>query len=309
MPIANLGYACINTELSNRNPKITTNRTMNKKTFLQKGPDYAMELALHNASNILSILSWNEKNNIKFFRLSSSIFPWFSEYDMLAHPEWPKIERVLKVAGTYANEHGHRLTMHPGPFNCLGSPSDSVIRSTIVDLEMHGLILDCMNQPKSHYSKINIHVGGNYGDRSSTLDRFKKNFQLLSDSVKKRLTVENDDKENMFNVGHLMELWMSIGTPIVFDVFHHVLGPKEDYKFAATSAYNTWPSCIRPIFHLSSSRKIHEDPSCSKTSHADYIYEQLDCLGLDIDVMIEAKQKELALFRYRDQFLYNKKIA
>ena len=44
----NLGYACINLTLSNNKPKVTTNRSMIKKTFLNKGFDYVSELSLLN---------------------------------------------------------------------------------------------------------------------------------------------------------------------------------------------------------------------------------------------------------------------
>ena len=78
----NLGYACINTTLANETPRITTNRGMIKKTFLEKGLEYAGDLSFSNISDLLVILRWNIKNNIRFFRVSSDIFPWANHYNI-----------------------------------------------------------------------------------------------------------------------------------------------------------------------------------------------------------------------------------
>ena len=58
----NLGYACINMTLSGQKPKVTTNRSMIKKTFKEKGLDYAGELGMLNAADLSKILKWNVSN-------------------------------------------------------------------------------------------------------------------------------------------------------------------------------------------------------------------------------------------------------
>jgi len=138
----NLGYACINMTLGKQKPKVTTNRSMIKRTFLEKGLDYAGELSLQNAQDLLTILKWNNKNNIKCFRLSSDIFPWASEYGIENSPYYKQIEHILKICGNYAKDNNIRITAHPGPFNVLVSPNEKVVQNTINDLELHGKRFD-----------------------------------------------------------------------------------------------------------------------------------------------------------------------
>ena len=190
----NLGYACINTELTAQKPKVSTNRTMRRKTFDEKGLDYVSEIILANVTDLLTILKWNAKHDIHFFRLSSEIFPWASEYDLEDLKDFDAIEEALYEAGLFASEHDIRLTCHPGPFNKLCSPNEQVVLNTIKDLEVNGRMMDLLCQPRSPWAKINIHVGAAYNDKPTALATFCKNFHRLSDAVKTRLTVENDDK-------------------------------------------------------------------------------------------------------------------
>ena len=160
----NLGYACINMELSNRKgkDKITTNRTMIKKTFHDKGVDYASELVIQNVTDLKSIIQWNEDNGIKFFRLSSEIFPWASEYyqDWENFPNIDLISNILKDCGNLATQYGHRITSHPGPFNVLVSPNEQVVQNTITDLTIHADVFDFMGLSRTPYNKLNIHCNG-----------------------------------------------------------------------------------------------------------------------------------------------------
>ena len=213
----NLGYACINMTLSKRIDKITTNRGMVKKTFLNKGIEYAGSLALLNVRDLHTILKWNVKNNINFFRVSSDMFPWVSHYDIELLPQYNQIKNVLSDVAKYVKKHNLRLTFHPGPFNVLTSPSSSVVNNTINDLENHGKICDLLELSRTTFNKINIHCNGVYGDKKSAMDRFCLNFNALSSSVKSRLTVENDDKSSMYSVRDLIYIHEKIGIPIVFD--------------------------------------------------------------------------------------------
>ena len=115
----NLGYACINMELSAQKPKVSTNRTMRKKTFQEKRLDYTSELILQNVTDLLTILKWNAEHDIHFFRMSSEIFPWASEYELEDLKDFDAIEEALYEAGLFASENNIRLTCHPGPFNKL----------------------------------------------------------------------------------------------------------------------------------------------------------------------------------------------
>jgi len=279
---------------------VTTNRGMIKRTFLQKGIPYASELSIQNVRDLIEIIKWNEQNNIKFFRMSSNMFPWSSEYPLSDLPHYNRIKNLLAGAGVLANKYGHRLTSHPGPFNVLVSPNEKVVKNTITDLSIHGEVFDLMGLSRTPYNKINIHCNGVYGDKISAMDRFCKNFERLPESVQSRLTVENDDKATMYSVKDLMYIHERIGIPIVFDYHHHKfctgdLSEEEALKLAAS----TWGD-IKPVVHYSESKSLHENNDTIKPqAHSDYISETINTYGLDVDVMVEAKAKELTLLEYR----------
>ena len=297
----NLGYACINMELNARKgeDRITTNRSMIKKTFNDKGVDYASELIIQNVVDLNKIIDWNEQNNIKFFRLSSEMFPWASEYyqDWDSVPHIDFIKMWLENAGLKAKEYGHRITSHPGPFNVLVSPNENVVQNTITDLTIHGQIFDMMGLSRTPYNKLNIHCNGVYGDKESALDRFCKNFERLPESVQTRLTVENDDKASMYSVKELYDgIYKRINIPIVFDYHHHrfCAGGLSEQE-ALELAMSTWGD-ITPVVHYSESKAEHQlDESIRPQAHSDLIKELPNTYGNDVDIMVEAKHKELAI--------------
>ena len=296
----NLGYACINMTLSSQKPKVTTNRSMIKRTFEEKGIDYAGELGLQNSADLIKILKWNVENNVKVFRLSSEFFPWASEYKFKDLPQYLRIKTLLAGCGHYAQRNGIRLTCHPGPFNVLVSPNEQVVQNTITDLSIHGDIMDFMGLSRTHYNKMNIHCNGVYGDKESAMDRFCKNFERLPESVQSRLTVENDDKASMYSVKDLYEgIHKRIGIPIVFD-YHHFkfnTGGQTEQE-ALEMALSTWGD-IKPVVHYSESRSIEqEDEKIKPQAHSDYVLDYIDTYGNDVDIMIEAKKKELAVAKY-----------
>ena len=293
----NLGYACINMTIGK---KVTTNRSMVKRTFQAKGLDYVSELALLNAKDIIKILEWNRLNGIKFFRLSSAIVPWGDNIDLTQLKDYKEIKRELKKAGDFARYHNIRITSHPGPFVVLTSPKENVVTAAIADLELHGKIFDMMGLSKTPYNKINIHCNGVYGDKISAMDRFCKNFKRLSKSVQSRLTVENDDKASMYSVCDLMYIHERIGIPIVFDYHHYqfckgVLSEDEALELAVS----TWPRGITPVVHYSESKALHENDSKVKPqAHSDYIKSLPNTYGINVDIMVEAKAKELAILPF-----------
>ena len=293
----NLGYACINMTLGKQKPKITTNRSMIKKTFIDKGIDYAGELSLLNSRDLCEIVKWNVENGINFFRISSDIFPWASEYNIEDLPQYQRIKTVLSSCGNYARENGVRLTSHPGPFNVLVSPREHVVQNTITDLTNHGKVFDLLGLDRTPYNKINIHCNGVYGDKKSALDRFCKNFELLPESVQTRLTVENDDKATMYSVKDLMYIHERIGIPIVFDYHHHKFctGDMTEQE-ALELAISTWPKGITPVVHYSESKALHESNDKLKPqAHSDYINNLPNTYGNNVDIMVESKAKELSI--------------
>ena len=297
-----MGYACINMQLSNQKPRVYTGRSMIKRTFKSKGIDYASELGLQNCKDLLHIIKWNHDNGFNFFRITSNLFPWCSDYKLSDMPDYNEICDVLSEAGSYATTNGIRITCHPGPFNVLTSPHEHVVENCIKDLTTHGEVFDLMNLSRTPYNKINIHIGGAYGDKVSSMERFCENFHRLPDSVKSRLTVENDDKASMYSVKDLYEgVYCKIGIPIVFDYHHHRFctgGLSEED--ALEVAISTWNNIV-PVVHYSESRNIEqEDNKIRPQAHSDYVYDYIDTYNNRVDIMVEAKAKELAVLKYKE---------
>ena len=297
--MTNLGYACINMTLGKK--KITTNRGMIKKTFLKEGINRASELGLQNTKDLLEIIKWNEQQGIKLFRTTSNLFPWSSEYELSTMPHFTTISNLLKDIGVLVSNYGQRITSHPGPFNVLVSPNEKVVLNTINDLSLHGEVFDLMGLSRTPYNVINIHCNGVYGDKISAMDRFCRNFDRLSDSVKTRLTVENDDKGSMYSVKDLMYIHKQIGIPIVFDYHHHKFCTGDlSEKEALEMAMSTWPKGIKPVVHYSESA-IGKIPQ----AHSDYIFDKINTYGYDLDIEVEAKMKELAVLNYLNKYGHN----
>jgi UV DNA damage endonuclease len=289
---SNIGYACIN--LSLQSDKITTNRGMIRKTFTERGIAYASELALKNVQDLLIIVDWNLKHGIRLFRISSDLFPWASEYRLSDLPDFSDIRATLEEIGS----RPIRLTTHPGPFNKLAGEG-RVLDNTIKDLEYQSEVFDLMGLEPSHWNKINIHVGGTYGDKMATMARFSQNFNLLSQNLRARLTVENDDRQSLYTVSDLVLIYERTGIPIVFDYFHHSLNPgTQTEEEAFLTAYASWD--VRPVFHFSDSRQEREDPKARREAHADWLYSPVNTYGKEVDIVFECKMKELALLRLRD---------
>ena len=298
------GYACINTELQALKPRVTCNRAMIKKTFLSKGLPYASQLAEQNTKDLYAHVEWNAKHGVQVFRATSCLFPWLSEYQMEDLPDFEKIRENLAAAGKLARETGVRLSFHPGPFNILASPNESVVEKTIKELDDHAKIFDYMGMPQDHWTKINIHVGGAYGEHEKAMERWCRNFERLTPGAQARLTVENDDRPNLYTTKMLFEgVSKRVGVPIVFDSHHFACGTQDStYSEAIDMAVSTWPAGVRPTCHHSNSRKIYEDPKVSANAHSDWYYEKFDNNGHHVDVVLECKKKEQALFKYLERW-------
>lgn len=299
MPL-NLGYCCINLTLQPSN--ISVNNGCVRKTFINKGLAYVSKLSLLNVNSLKEVITWNLINNITVYRMSSDMFPWQSEYEIKDLPDYDEISIILKDIGDFAVAHGIRLSFHPGPFNVLGSPNPDLVEKTIKELNQHAEIMDLMGLDRSHKYPINIHCNGVYGNKDATLNRWVTNFQMLSQSARSRLVVENDDKASMYSVKDLYDIiFKHIRVPITFDFHHHRFndgGLSEREAFVL--AYSTWEyHKIKPLFHYSSCRKTFENVEARAQAHADFIYETIHDYGYDIDIELECKAKEIALLKYR----------
>jgi UV DNA damage endonuclease len=281
---------------------ITVNRGMVRKTFDAKGLPYVSELVIENLKDTLKVLDYNLSVGIYIYRLSSDSFPWMSEYEFSDLPNFKLIQILMTQIGEKIKSNNIRVSYHPGPFNVISSQNDSVVEKTIKELDKHAELLDMMGLEQSTYYPINIHINITKPTCEEAAQRFVERFSLLSESCRKRLTVENDDSPNQYSVKMLYDtVHTKIGIPIVFDQHHFNYGPQDQtMEEALKLAHSTWNG-IKPLTHMSSPKTL-EDKSGKKTAHADYIYEEIKTFGLDFDTEIEAKSKDLAVIRYRQQF-------
>jgi UV DNA damage endonuclease len=256
-----------------------------------------------------------------------------SEYEFVDLPGYEELCKLLRQAGDLAQGYGQRLSFHPGQFTVLASPTQKVVDGAWNELNKSGQIMDLMGLPRTRMAKINIHVGGAYGNKETALVRFCDNFEKLSESAKSRLTVENDDKASMYSVVDLYEgVYNRVGIPIVFDYHHHQFctgGLTEEQALKLSAS--TWGD-VKPCTHYSESRRREQSlivesflgdsnislnelgdfptmeklyKECSKIkvqAHSDLIVDEIQDYGLDIDVVVEAKHKELAVFGYLNKF-------
>ena len=273
---------------------------MRQATFKQKGLAYASELALANAQDLLRILIWNAQVGIKVFRMGSGIFPWGTEYNLTDLPDYSKIADALYTAGGFATMTNQRITAHPDHFVKLASTNPQVVQNSINDLELHSTVFNLMGLSTSPYNAINIHVGMNFSEE--TAQRWVDNFRNLSPALQDRMVVENDDKENSFSIVQLFTyLHTQLGIPLTFDYFHHQFHPDGlTTQEAAELAAGTWPNNITPLFHYSESKNINESVQGNPRAHADYVFSRIDDFGLTLDIDLEAKAKEQALFKYQE---------
>ncbi|KAI9144846.1 UV-endonuclease UvdE-domain-containing protein [Paraphysoderma sedebokerense] len=284
-----LGYACLNMYL--RQKDIFCSRTCRLATLKKEGMDYVKDIAIRNVNDLVKLIQWNEENNIKFMRISSQLFPFASHEEVGYSVKFA--ENELRAAGDLAKKYGHRLTMHPGQFVQLGSPREIVIKRSILDLEHHASILDTMGL--SADSIMIIHMGGVYGDKAAALSRFEENYCKLSDTVKRRLVLEND--EISWNVMELLPLCERLSIPLVLDWHHDWINPSEGFPAVdvVDRINNTWyRKGIKPKQHYSEPKtpngNIHE-----RRAHSSKCELFPPVVG-DVDLMIEAKDKEQAVF-------------
>ena len=301
-----LGLCCLNMTLRGQNPSIFASRKMIIRTIKEKGI-YCLKIKIiENLCDVLKIMDWNEQNGIKVYRLSSEMFP---------HKSNPKVEdynydfalELLKLIGEKSKKYNQRLTFHPGQYNVVGTPNEKTFNQTCIDLKYHADVLDLMGLGKN--SVMVVHGGGMYGDKEKTKLRWCEQYHKLPENVKKRLVLENCEKS--FSIKDCLEVSDKINIPIVFDTHHFecykLLHPDEDFEDANVYIpliLETWKKRgIKPKFHVS------EQGSGRCGHHSDYIKEIPEYLleipekyNVDIDIMIEAKCKELAILKLYEKY-------
>lgn len=303
--INNIGYCCLSIGINkgkSKKDQIMVNRGMIRKTFDTKGLNYVSELIILNLIDTLKVLKYNAENNIPIYRMSSDSFPWLTSYEFNDLPKINTIKKLLLDIGNYIKENNMRCGFHPSPFNVLASENKSVVQKTIDELNKHSELMDLMGLDQTTFYSINIHINTTKPTREEAAKRFCKEFQNLSESCKKRLVVENDDSPNQYSVKMLYDLvYTKIGIPITVDSLHYKCHPDnmtwEDTLRLGTS---TWK--VKPLVHHSSSAKLHEDGKAKLIAHADFLYEKFESFDIDVDIELECKQKDIALFKYREEY-------
>ncbi|OAD68766.1 hypothetical protein PHYBLDRAFT_77351 [Phycomyces blakesleeanus NRRL 1555(-)] len=295
-----LGYACINTVLRKQKVPVFCSRTCRIDTLKQKGIEYVKDLALQNVKDLKTLIEWNNENKITFMRMSSDIFPFASHDDYGYSLEYAKDN--LEEIGKLAHKYNHRLTTHPGQYNQLGSPTPKVVLRTIKDLNYHADMMDYMGLPPDSIMIMQVlsHMGGVYGDKCAAMARFEKVYNDLPENIKRRLVLEND--EMCYSVSDLLPLCQRLNIPLVLDWHHHSINPGEvtDLVSLVPSINETWTRRgLKPKQHYSESRK-GASSMMERRAHSDSV-KNLPPTGDDVDLMIEAKDKEQAVLQlYKD---------
>ncbi|KAI3391836.1 hypothetical protein diail_6713 [Diaporthe ilicicola] len=336
-----LGYACLNTYLRAAKPAVFSSRTCRiasiiehrypladpsqpehptknrpdktKNPDLARGQKYVETLGLANARDIVKMLRWNEKFGIRFMRLSSEMFP-FASHDEYGYKLAPFASEALAEAGKVAAEFGHRLTTHPGQFTQLGSPRKQVVTNALRDLEYHDELLSLLKLPpqQDRDAVMILHMGGTFpeaGGKSATLDRFRQNYGNLPDSVKRRLVLENDDVS--WSVHDLLPICEELNIPMVLDYHHHNIIFDPEHVREGTydiSQPELMDRITRTWTRKGIKQKMHYSEPCygaitprDRRKHSPRVATLPPCPP-DSDLMIEAKDKEQAVFELMRRF-------
>lgn len=254
----------------------------------------------NNVNEHLRILPKIIEGGIKSFRLSSSLFPLFEFCGELARND-QQLLQGLATFGAAAKKAGIRVTTHPGQFTVLSSDRREVVENSIKELEYHAWIFDQMGFDRTPYYAINIH-----GGKANRSEQLIEIIKTLPESVRKRLTLENDEK--CYNVTTLLNVCRTTNTPLVLDTHHWSFDVSDmDLDRGIMETMETWGK-IKPLQHISNTEVGMENESYTKRrAHSDYIHYvpemQLKLMRDNlVDVDIEAKHKNLALFKMRKDF-------
>ena len=265
------------------------------------------KLTKTNLDCLLRVLKYNKVHHIRVFRITSKLIP------LATHPittHWDYLEEFkeqLAEIGAYIRQNKMRVSAHPDHFTLLNSPDETVVSSSIHTLSYHAKLFEMMSLDNS--AKLILHIGGAYKDKDSAIQRFITNYNQLPVTIKNRIILENDDK--IFTAKDTLQLCKIVKTPMVIDVHHHDCCNNNE------ALQNLWPDILKtwgdtlPKIHFSSPKSDK-----NRRAHADFIdpeqfysfLEQVKEFNCDFDVMIEAKQKDKALFQLMDDLKNQFKI-
>lgn len=294
--IKKIGYACINTALK---PKSFKECRLN--SIYKYGIDYLREKILNNIILTKDILEWNVENDIYMYRVTSSLFPLVNHPDIQKDFRWrwqedEKILSHMEEIKQIVRKNNIRLSMHPDQFTVLNSLNEKVVKNSIDYLQYHYEVLKHLGG-----SDIIIHTGGVYGDKEASKERFIKNFSLLDEKIQQMIRLENDDVS--YTVEEVLFINEKTGIPVVLDVHHHRCNNEGELtKDHITRICDTWKTTgMIPKMHISSGSTRIDDKH-----HHDYIAPSdfIDLMEMvkdkEIDLMVEAKKKEQAVLKIKD---------
>lgn len=281
-----IGYACLGIGIPGSDAKTTTMK--------YASPERLEELIRWNLSSVKQLLTYNIHHEIRLFRISSDIIPFGSSpvnslnWTEMFWREWEELARMIRQGNL-------RVSMHPGQYTVLNSPDGGVVERAVKDLEYHNQVLTNLGVDSSH--KIILHVGGGYGDKAAAMARFQQNYHKLSNGIKDRLVLENDDR--IYNIAEVLELAETVKAPVVFDNLHHQVNPPKEERSEKEwimAAHNTWHTKDGlPKIHYSQSNPHKKSGSHSETIDLTQFLEYYHRLSLsECDIMLEVKDKNLS---------------
>lgn len=284
-----IGYPCSNLTVG----------TSAAKTFRLASytPERLIETVEANLSALRTILEWNIDNDILFFRISSTTVPFASHPVMTV--DWQRIfEPVLGEIGELIRDHDMRINMHPGQYTLLNALKPDVVQASISELTYHAELLDLLGL--GHTNKIQIHTGGVYGDKDAASDRFAETYADLPESIRRRLVIENDERQ--YSLADNLRIHERTGIPLLFDTFHHsIFNEGETLAEAMALVVPTWEGHGQPMIDYSSQNPEKQSGAHTASIDLDDFAEVFpDLLPHDPDLMLEIKDKEASALRAMD---------
>jgi UV DNA damage endonuclease len=299
MTIVRLGYVAMSVHLQNCSPSQTMTFAQFQKIKDREAAIKKLErIAVSNLENCLRLLKHNKAHDIRFFRFSSRLIPLANHEEL---NDWRYIEPlrdILTDIATFLESHPMRIDFHPDHFVLLNSPEPEILKTSIKTLRMHETLLKGMSIDPEH--RCVLHVGGGYNDKEKALEQFIHNWGYVPNELQRMIMLENDD--TTFTLQNTLYLCEKLGIPLVFDLHHHLANDEnEDWRLGWERIVSTWKHSPLPIkMHISSPRDEKDF-----RAHNDFIDAHMFMKFLNeikgtvtqIDCMIEAKQKDEALFQ------------
>ncbi|MCX8094974.1 MAG: UV DNA damage repair endonuclease UvsE [Caldisericia bacterium] len=284
-----IGYPCINYSIG-----CSPNKTFRLTSYEE---NKLRETIRNNLLCLIEILKFNLKENLKFFRISSETIP-FASHEIMSIKWYEEFKRELIEIGDFIKKNFFRISMHPDQFILINSIKEDVFIRSVKELEYHMILLDSMELDYTH--KVQIHVGGVYGDKNLSIERFLKRYESLPDFIKKRLCIENDDK--YYSVLDVIKISNKTEIPIIFDYFHYRCNNNgEKLENFLKDIILTWKEKDGiPMVDYSS-----QDKGAKKGTHARRIdlkdFEEFINITrpYEFDIMLEIKDKEKSAIEAR----------